>query len=296
MRCVVTTILIASGFLVWQDYPQQAPAQPPPSSGYFYYSHDIWIGVDTPNALAHAEFLPPGPTLILHPVNGGWSGYFHVIMSSNNARVSGYLEILLPRTAIIGKTKSSFVSASVESDTSEKLVYLYISLPKNTPEVTYDLPVSWTDPESAQHLGFGETRYFLYIGNAFQNGNGIYSVTPFVSDLTRTKSGSATEDTPEATVTIETSSPRQVFTNYSEPESLFSTPSDLQYAVDPEGGGSRSGLGLFRTVSVTVENSADSFYMQLDSNVFFVAIGFLLSEVAVLAESKRRARRSARSR
>lgn len=35
--------------------------------------------------------------------------------------------------------------------------------------------------------------------------------------------------------------------------------------------------------------------MQLDSNVFFVAIGFLLSEVAVLAESKRKAWRIARS-
>lgn len=100
--------------------------------------------------------------------------------------------MLLPRTAVIGNSRSSFVSVSVESVTSEKLIYLYISLPRNTPQYTYDLPVTWTDPESAQHLGFGETRYFLYIGNAYQNGKRIYSVTPYVSDLTRIKNGSAT--------------------------------------------------------------------------------------------------------
>jgi hypothetical protein len=298
MRWTVILILLASGILVWRDYPSPAPTLPPTSSGSFYYSHDVWIGVDAPNRSAKAEFFPPGPTLIVHPNTDGWSGYFHFEMQSHNDPASGYLELLLPLTAIIGKGNSSFVSVTADSDStnSEKLIYLYISVPKKTSDFSFDLPLSWTDPDSTQRLGFGKTRHFLYIGNAFTNNKGIYSVTPFSSSLYRAKSGSATEDTPTATVTIETSGSDEVFTDYSQPESLFSTPAELQYTVDPEGTGSQPGYGLFRTVTVTIENTADSFFIQLDSNVFFVAIGFLLSEVVVLGEERRKARRRADSR
>jgi hypothetical protein len=74
-------------------------------------------------------------------------------------------------------------------------VYLYISVPRKTPEFSYDLPLRWTDQDSMQHLGFGKARHFLYIGNAWTGGNDIYSVTPFYSSLYRARSGSATEDT-----------------------------------------------------------------------------------------------------
>ena len=43
------------------------------------------------------------------------------------------------------------------------------------------------------------------------------------------------------------------------------------------------------------EQKLNLFYMQLFSNVFYVAIGFLLSEVAVLAEKRRKDRRAAES-
>ena len=293
MRCIVVAILITSGYLLWQDYPSPAPEQPAASGGSFYYQHDVWIGVVEPNEFAQAVFFAPGPTLIVHPTGDGWSGYLHFIIGSQSASASGHLVMLLPLTAKIGKSRSSFVSVSVQSATSEKLVYIYISIPRNTIPFTYNLPVTWSDPASAQRLGFGETRYFLYIGNAYVNHNRIYSVTPYVSDRYRAKDGSATEDTPTATVTVETAGSHEVFTNYSQPESLYSTSSALQYAVDPGDGGSLAGLGLFRAVSVTIENSDDSFYMQLASNVFFVAIGFLLSEVAVLAEKRRKDRRAA---
>lgn len=296
MRCTVTLILLVSGLLVWRDYPSSTPALPAASSGSFYYSHDIWIGVDNPKAFAQAEFYAPGPTLIVHPTSDGWSGYLYFSMKADNTAVSGFLDLLLPLSATIGKARSSFVSVSSSSDrtNSEKLVYLYVSVPRKTPEFDYDLPLSWTDPDSTQHLGFGKDRHFLYIGNAFSNHKGIYAVTPFSSSLSRTKSGSPTEDTPTATVTVETSGSHEVFTDYSQPESLFSTPTDLQYEVDPEGNGSQPGYGLFRTVNVTIENTADSFFMQLDSNVFFVAIGFLLSEAVILGEDRRKERRRSR--
>lgn len=35
MRSVITVILVASGYLVWQDHPDQAPTLPPTSSGDF---------------------------------------------------------------------------------------------------------------------------------------------------------------------------------------------------------------------------------------------------------------------
>lgn len=294
MRCIVAAIFVASGYIIWQDHPNQAPALPPPTSGIFYYSHDVWIGAEPPGTLAHAVFYPPGPTLILHPTNSGWSGYFHIAMAPSSVSVSGFLAILLPLTATVGRTHSPFISISVERDKSEKLIWVDVSIPRNTSDFTYDLPLSWTDPESSQHLGFGKTRYFLYIGNAYQRGSDIDSVTPFSSDLNR-RNGSASEDTPAATVTVETTNPHEIFTNYTQPESLFSTPSDLQYAVNAEDTTPRPGLGLFRTISVTMENSDDAFYMQLDSNVFFVAIGFLLSEVAVFAEKKKKERRIAKS-
>jgi hypothetical protein len=176
------------------NYPSPAPEQPAASGGSFYYQHDVWIGVVEPNELAQAVFFAPGPTLIVHPTGDGWSGYLHFIIGSQSASASGHLVMLLPLTAKIGKSRSSFVSVSVQSATSE---------------------------------------------------------------------------------------------------SLYSTSSALQYVVDPGGGGSLAGLGLFRAVSVTIENSDDSFYMQLASNVFFVAIGFLLSEVAVLAEKRKKDRRAA---
>jgi hypothetical protein len=293
MRCIVIVILGVSGLFIWEDYPSQTPMLPPPSSGNFYYSHDVWIGAGQQNALAHAGFYAPGPTLIIHPTSDGWSGYLHFSMSSDKKSASGYLAILLPRASTVGRVPSPYVSVSVDIAKSEKLIWVYISVPRNTPEFYYDLPLSWVDPESAQHLGFGKTRYFLYIGNAYETDKDIDAIIPFSSDLNR-RNGSATEDTPVATVTIEAADPHEVFTDYTQPDTLFSTPSELQYRVDAGEAGAPPGVGLFRTVSVTAENSVDSFYMQLDSNVFFVAIGFLLSEVAVLVEKQRRIRRIAR--
>lgn len=291
LRVVVVTLTAVSGYFIWNDFPAKNPPGPPAGSDQFYYEHSVWIGVQSKGDFIDTPFYAPGPTLLLTATDDGWAAVFHVAAGAASSKkgLHGAFLLLVPKGATVGPLDQQGVAVTAEQGkNSETVITVAISGPAGT-DFSLDLPVRWSDPVSAQSNGFGKENHFIFLGNAYYAADKVYAIRPYYSSTNRDSSGNTTVDTPVATVTVVLDSAYEHFDDHTEAESSYSTSTKLQYLMNPDNVGKTEGYGLFRTVDVTIVDSVATFIAQLAAQLFFVAIGFLLSELVVMIERKKSA-------
>lgn len=289
MTALVSTFMLATGWLLLKDIPQNRPRDLPTSSGTPFYDNSVWVGVADANMLSNVNFYSgEDPILALQPESNGWMGVFHfnVSQSSTSAAV-GTIKLILPRNAIVDCNVSrTGIRVSCDNSGSRKLVDVALNGPEVSPGQSFgafDLRVGWTDSHSVQRLGFGKSRHVLLVSNAYVSADGVVRASyPLVSNLLRDSTGATTSETPTGNVSISAKGGSESFTSSSPgSDSRYSGSYTVRYRILPEiSKADIPGTGFFREIEVVVENARVRFLMQVDTQAFFITLAFVLAELA----------------
>jgi hypothetical protein len=145
-------------------------------------------------------------------------------------------------------------------------------------------------PDLIQRLAFGKSEREIAISNAYFSPERqiVYSNWPFRSTENLTADGDPTLDTPESTITISLAGSNRFDEESPPPDGPYNSPSGFQWVVDNSNRELGGGDGIFRVITTTIENSTDSYIAQLIDVLCFTALGFLLSELVVLVDERKR--------
>lgn len=286
VRTLVGLLVVGSLYILVQDIPGPRPRDVPTSSSGFY-EDSVWVGVgDTDDFSSTFFYAGEEPTLALEPTSDGWSGAFTFEVSrASIASSRGTFQVILPRTAQVTDASSQpEIVTSIDRFDSRIRVLVDVTGTDDTESLRGYIQVEWKDERSVQHLGFGKSKHVLLISNAYRSGDGetIYAATPFKSRAYSNSAGEPTTNTPTANVLILLNDERLSFDSYfPEPDGEHGNSSNLIYRLSTDFPASDlEGTGMFRSIDVVVENSLRRFFVQVVAQVFFLALGFGLSEVA----------------
>lgn len=289
LRAVAAILLLLSAYVIWQDRPTGQPLDVPTLSGPEFYRRSVWIGVGGDHDFEDIAFYR-NPTLVLTATSTGWNGAFEFyIQRQDIARAAGTFKVLLPASAQISIPTYSGIDTTIEHLADRVLMTVKVSPAPDSRDSLVSVPVTWRDEESIQRLGYGKTRHVLLTGNAYSGENGrVLALIPFNSRLHLDGAGTLSKATPTAAVAVTVRGARESFTYRNpEPDGPFTSAAYLVYRLMPDVPSTESALGrgLFGSVDVTIEDANRRFLAQLSAQVFFVVVGFALSEIGfVLGE------------
>jgi hypothetical protein len=281
--------LLVSGFLSWMDVPSASTASRLLGDINAYYGESVWIGVAQPDSFQDVSFADP-PTLELRATRTGWRGSFYFTINEfpDVRAESGTFVLLLPIKSSIGRIDVTGAAAAVDKDASNSrlIVNIRVALDEGRRRVRLSLPVEWRDSALTQRLGFGRTRRTVLSSSAYRNPEG----RPFALARFHGRRDPSQPITPgDAVLILHTRQRADSLTDpQPAPDSSVIGPETLSYRLAEADAPTVCCRGIFRSFSFVEENPRIRFLLQMNAQLFFVALGFILAEVATIVSSKSR--------